>query len=112
MPRNPAHWETSVSNEQIIANTICILVQANIFPFKESNAWEAKATKTYPALKTFIHKAYGWRLTAMALRSMAGQNGYALQTIYNVMEGRDNNTNDETITTITQMAAAMTRMST
>jgi hypothetical protein len=65
------------SDEQIIANAIHILLQANIFPLKEFNAWEAVTPKTYPALKTFIHGAYGRHLTAMALRSTSGQNGYA-----------------------------------
>jgi hypothetical protein len=53
-------------DEQIIANAVHILFQANIFPLKEF-MWEASATKTYPALKTFFHEAYGRRLTAMAL---------------------------------------------
>jgi hypothetical protein len=33
-------------------------------------------------------------------------------SIYNVMEGHNNNTNDDTITTITHMVAAMTTTST
>ncbi len=69
---------------------------------------EATATKTYPALRTFIHEAYGWCLTAMALRSMSRENGYAPQTIYNMMEGHADDTNDDTLTTITKMAAART----
>jgi hypothetical protein len=65
--------------------------------------------KTYPALKTFIHGAYGRRLTAMALRSTSGQNRYANQTIYNVMEaGLDNDTDDDTVTTVTQTTALTT----
>ncbi len=57
------------SNDQIIANTISILFQANIFPLKKFDTWEASATKTHPTLKTFFHEAYGQCLTAMALRS-------------------------------------------
>ncbi len=65
--------------------------------------------KTYPALKTFIHGAYGRRLTSMALRSTSGQNGYANQTIYNVMEaGLDDNTDDNTVMTVTQTTALTT----
>jgi hypothetical protein len=45
------------SDEQIIANAIRILVQANIFPLKECDTWEATVIKTYPALRTFFHKA-------------------------------------------------------
>ncbi len=47
------------SDNQIIATAICILVTSNIFPLKEFDAWEAMANKTYPALKTFFHEAYG-----------------------------------------------------
>ncbi len=97
------------SDEQIIANAVRILLQANIFPLKEFDAWEAVTPKTYPALKSFIHRAYGRRLTAMALRSTSGQNGYANQTIYNVMEaGLDDDTDDNTVTTVTQTAALTT----
>jgi hypothetical protein len=72
------------SDDQIIANTVRVLIQLNIFPLKEFNTWEATAQKTYPDLKTFMHEAYGRHLTAMALRSMSGQNGYSNQTMYNV----------------------------
>jgi hypothetical protein len=95
------------SDDQIIVNAICILFQANIFPLKEFDMWEASATKTYPALNTFFHEAYGQRLTAMALHSTSGQNGYVTQTIYNLLQG-DDNTNEDTVTTITQTAAATT----
>jgi hypothetical protein len=97
------------SDEQIIANAVRILLQANIFLLKEFNAWEAVTLKTYPALKTFIHGAYGCRLTVMALRSTSSQNGYANQTIYNVMEaGLDNDTDDNTVTTVTQTTVLTT----
>jgi hypothetical protein len=97
------------SNEQIIANAVRILLQANVFPLKEFDAWEAVTPQIFPALKTFIHGAYGRRLMAMALRSTSGQNGYANQTIYNIMEaGLDNDTDDDTVTTVTQAAALTT----
>jgi hypothetical protein len=97
------------SNEQIIANTVRILLQANIFPLKEFDTWDAVTPQTYPALKTFIHGAYGRPLTAMALCSTSGQNGYANQTIYNVMEaGLDDDTDDNTVMTVTQAAALTT----
>jgi hypothetical protein len=47
----------------------------------------------------------------MALHSTSGQNGYLTQTMYNVLEG-DNNTDKDTVTTITQTAAATTTMGT
>jgi hypothetical protein len=97
------------SNEQIIANAVRILLQANIFPLKEFNAWEAVTPQTYPALKTFIHGAYGHCLTVMALRRTSGQNGYATQMIYNVMvAGLDDDTDDNTVTIVTQAAALTT----
>jgi hypothetical protein len=94
------------SEEQIIANAVRILLQANISPLKEFNTWEAVTPKTYPALKTFIHVAYSRRLTALALCSTFGQNGYANQTIYNILE--EGNDEDTDVTTITQTAALTT----
>ncbi len=62
--------------------------------------------KTYPALTTFIHEAYNRRLTAMVLCSTSSQNGYAHQTIYNIMEaGIDDDTDENMVTTIMQTAA-------
>ena len=63
--------------------------------------------KTYPALKIFIQVAYGHCLTLLALHSTSGKNGYAHQTIYNVLEGYDNdNSDDDTVTTITPTQTA------
>ena len=59
-------------DDQIIVNAVRILIQSNIFPLKEFDTWEATAQKTYPALKTFMHEAYGRRLTALTLRSTSG----------------------------------------
>jgi hypothetical protein len=70
--------------------------------------WEAMVTKTYPALKTFIHEAYGWRLAANKLCNTLGQNSYALdQNIYNILDSV-NDTDNDTVTTVTQAAAAAT----
>jgi hypothetical protein len=97
------------SKEQIIANAVRILLQANIFPLKEFGAWDAVTPKSYLTLKTFIHAAYGCRLTALALCSTSDQNGYTNQTMYNVVEeGNDDDTNDNTVTTITQTDAGAT----
>jgi hypothetical protein len=96
------------SNDQIIANAVRILIQSNIFPLKEFVAWEAIALKTYPALKTFMHKAYGRCLTAMVLCSTLGQNGYSNQTMYNVFgKENENESDNNTVTTITQTAALL-----
>jgi hypothetical protein len=62
--------------------------------------------KSYPNLKTFIHATYSRCLTALALHSTSGQNGYANQTFYNVLEEED--TDNNTITTIMQTAASTT----
>ena len=79
-----------------------ILIQSNIFPLKE---FDTSAQKTYPALKTFMHKVYGCHLTVMALCSMSGQNGYSNQTMYNVFtEENENKSDDDIVTTITQTA--------
>ncbi len=99
------------SDEQIIANAICILATSNIFPLKKFDTWETTSTKTYPALKTFFQEAYGCRLTAIDLRTTAGQHGYTNNTIYNAFEAADDDTNDDTVNTavlVLQMAAAAT----
>jgi hypothetical protein len=93
------------SNDQIIANAVRILFRANIFPLKELDTWEGSATKTYTTLKAFFHEAYRQRLTAMALHSTSGQNGNATQNMFSMLEG-DKDTNEDTVTTITQTAAA------
>jgi hypothetical protein len=85
--------------EQIIANAIQILATSNVFPLKEFDTWEATATKTYPALKTFFQEAYGRRLTAIKLRNTTGQNGYT-NNIYNAFANGDKDTNNDTDTTI------------
>ncbi len=88
------------SDDQIIATTIRIFVQSNIFPLKEFDMWEAMATKTYPALKTFIHEAYKRQLATIELRNASGQNGYSLdQNIYNILDGTDD-TDHDTVTTV------------
>jgi hypothetical protein len=67
------------SDTQVINNTVCLLMQAKIFPLKEFDNWEAITPKTYPALKTFIGGAYTRRLLAQQLRNTAGQMGYTTQ---------------------------------
>jgi hypothetical protein len=66
------------SNDKIIMTALCILVQLNTFSLKEFNTWEAMATKTYLALKTFIHEAYRRQLAAIELRNTLVQNRYSL----------------------------------
>jgi hypothetical protein len=44
------------TSEQIINNTLCLLMALNIFPMNKFNKWETQTIHTYPALKTFIHK--------------------------------------------------------
>ena len=55
-----------------------------------------------------MHEAYGRRLTATALRSTSGQNGYSDQTMYHVFDEEHGNESDEdTVRTITQTSAIM-----
>ncbi len=92
------------SNNHIIATAVLILVTFNMFQLKESNVWKSMPNKMYPALKMFFHKAYGQCLTALEIRSTSVQNRSTSQTIYNDLEG-DDNTDDNTVMTITQTAA-------
>jgi hypothetical protein len=77
-----------------IATAVRILIASNIFPLKEFDAWELMANKLYSALKTFFHEAYGQCLMALELRSTSGQNRYASQTMYNILEGNDDTDKD------------------
>ena len=89
------------TTEQIIANTVCILVGSNLLPTKEFDTWDTKPIKTWATLKTFFWEAYGRHLTSLSLRSKSGQNGCASQNMYNAFEGTDEDTDNNTITTIT-----------
>ncbi len=89
------------TTKQIIANTLRILVGSNLLPTKEFDTWDTKPIKTWATLKTFFQEAYGRRLTSLFLRSTSGQNGYASQNIYNVFEGTGEDTDNDTVTTIT-----------
>jgi hypothetical protein len=55
-----------------------------------------------------MHEAYGHRLTAMALRSTSGQNRYSNQTMNNnFAKENENESDDNTVMTITQTSALM-----
>jgi hypothetical protein len=64
---------------QIINNAVRLLMQANIFPLKEFDNWEAITPKTYTALKTFIARAFMRCILAQQLRNKVGQMGYVPQ---------------------------------
>jgi hypothetical protein len=63
------------TDTQIINNAVRLLMQANIFPLKEFDDWEAITPKTYLALKIFIGGAYTHCILAQQLCNMAGQMG-------------------------------------
>ncbi len=89
------------TTEQIIANTLRILVGSNLLPTKEFNTWDTKPIKTWATLKTFFQEAYGRQLTSLSLQSTSGQNSYASKNMYNLFEGTGEDTDDDTVTTIT-----------
>jgi hypothetical protein len=93
------------TTEQIIANTVRILIGSNLLPTKEFDTWEALPIKTWATLKTFFQAAYGHRLTSLSMRSTTGQNGYANQNMYNVFEGIDDDFDDDTVTTVTPITS-------
>ena len=64
------------SDTQVINNAVRLMIQANIFPLKEFNDWEAINPKTYPVLKTFIGGAYTRCKSVQQLCNTAGQMGY------------------------------------
>jgi hypothetical protein len=65
--------EDPYTPKQIISNAVRLLMALGIFPLKEFDRWEALPIKTYPILKTFVHKAYTRRLTSIQLSNTAGQ---------------------------------------
>ena len=81
-------------------------MQANIFPLKEFEDWEAITPKTYTVLKTFIAGAFTRRILAQKLRNTAGQMGYAPQNNMYTILGDDNDDN----TTATDTALTHTAM--
>jgi hypothetical protein len=85
-------------------------MQANIFPLKEFDDWEAITPKTYPALKIFIGRAYTHRILAQQLCNMAGQMGYTTmnQNMYASLGDDDDDDTTATDNTITNVAALRT----
>ena len=55
------------TTEQIITNTLRILVGSNLLPTKEFDAWDTKPIKMWATLKTFFQEAYGHQLTLHSL---------------------------------------------
>jgi hypothetical protein len=98
------------TDTQIINNAVWLLMQANIFPLKEFNDWEAITPKTYPALKIFIGGAYTCRILAKQLRNTAGQMGYTTMNhnMYTSLDDNDDDDMTETDTMITNVAAQTT----
>jgi hypothetical protein len=103
--------EDPYTPKQIISNAVRLLMTSGIFPLKEFDTWEALPIKTYPILKTFVHKTYARRLMSIQLHNTAGQQGYVQNhnnNIYNVFgEGDDEVTDNDTTITQTAMAATM-----
>ncbi len=103
--------EDPYTPKQIISNAVRLLMESGIFLLKEFDMWDAlPRNKTYPILKTFVHKAYTRRLTSIQLCNMAGQQGYVQNpnnNMYNVFGEGDDKVMDGDATT-TQTAAAAT----
>ncbi len=68
--------------------------------------------KTYPALKTFFHKAYNRKLNALDLQMMSSALGYApTHNMYNIL-GIEDDDSDMVGSMATQYAAAAAGMAT
>ncbi len=61
-------------------------MSSGIFLLKEFNTWDAMAVKSYPLLKTFIHKAYVRHLTSIQMQNTVGGQGYVQQNMYNILD--------------------------
>jgi hypothetical protein len=90
---------------QIMGNTMYLLLQAGIFPTREFEAWDAVVGKTWPVLKTFVQAAFQRRLVATGLRNTSGQQGYAAnQNAFQAFESNDDSSVDTTTTNIAPTA--------
>jgi hypothetical protein len=90
---------------QIINNSVCLLMQANIFPLKDFKDWEAITPKTYTALNTFISGAFTRRILAQQLQNTAGQMGYTPKNnIYTILGNNDDDDTTATDTTLMHTA--------
>ena len=80
---------------QIMGNTMYLLLQSGIFPTREFESWDAVVAKSWPALKTFVQQAYQRRLVASGLRNTSGQQGYTThQNAFQAFETNDESSVD------------------
>jgi hypothetical protein len=99
---------------QIMNMVMRILMQAQVLLLKEFDTWEQTPARTYPEL--IIHEAYTRRLPSLALRMMAGQQGYAQGStnMFNVLANKEDD--DDTVAannaTMVMQTAAYTTTST
>jgi hypothetical protein len=103
--------QTPYTQVQPIANAVHLLLALGMFLVKEFEDWEAIVVKTWLALKTFVHGAYGQHLILVQLCDMSGLRGYALSqnmhaTLVNGFVDTDNNAS--TVTIMQPVAAATT----
>ena len=90
---------------QIMGNTMYLLLQSGIFPTREFETWDALLLKSWPILKTFVQQAYQRRLVASGLRNTTGQQGYtANQNAFQAFETNDDSSVDTTGTNIAPTA--------
>jgi hypothetical protein len=98
------------TTEQVILNAICLLMALQIFPLREFDMWENTTIKTYPALKTFIDKAYSGYLNSMELCNTSSSLGYTVpaHNMYHELDMGEDSKDDITVATIAAVAAATT----
>jgi hypothetical protein len=79
----PEQWQevAVIANDlysvaQMITMAVRLLREANIFPLKDFEDWEAVAVKTFPALKLLFHAAFTKQITAISLGHTSGCHGY------------------------------------
>jgi hypothetical protein len=55
--------------EQVISNMLCLLMELQIFPLRDWTRGKKTTIEMYPALKTFIYKAYSHHHNLMELHN-------------------------------------------
>lgn len=90
------------TDTQMLHQAVLLLRQSNILPTKDFDDWEDVVHKTWPIMKTFFHKRYTKRLTAISMNATSGQHGYTNSNQYgmfNMVQDADSTSTDGTIHT-------------
>ena len=96
------------TDTQMLHQAVLLLRQSNILPTKDYDDWEDVTVKSWPIMKTFFHKRYTKRLTALSMNATAGKHGYTSNNQYGLFNMMQENDSTSTEGTTSVIAAATT----